>query len=173
MATVVSKVSVTTTSSQTPATTTPGTATPLQIQQSMAANFSTSGVAADQVNLKHTKTYTFVASTAQTLDLTSLLDDYGGAVAFVRIRSLTVKMNSQTDGATLTLSPGASNGWTNLLGTSSTLIMQSSTSTNNAVLALTAPNTTGWVVDSTHKTLTLTPSAHAFTVDIEITGCNA
>jgi hypothetical protein len=172
MSTVTGSVKVNISGSQTPGTL-PGTVTPVNVNQTFNCNFATSGTTADSVDLMHVKTYSFAASTAQTLDLTSLTDVYGGAVAFARVRAIEIKVKSTTDGATLTLSPGASNGWTNFLGTSSTLILQASTSSNDAGFVVTAPNTTGWVVDSTHKTLTLTPSAHAYDVDVQIMGASA
>jgi hypothetical protein len=79
-----------TTSFQQAASGLPGNQTAsLSVQQSPACNFSTSGTAADQCDLKHTKTYSFVASTAQTIDLTALTDVFGNAVSFVKVRSIT------------------------------------------------------------------------------------
>lgn len=171
MANVTGSFKVNSSGTQTPGTL-PGTVTPINVNQTFSCNFATSGTTADAVDLMYVKTLTFAASTAQTLDLTSLTDLYGAAVAFARIRSISIKFKSVTNGATLTLSPGASTGWTNLLGTGSTLIMQASTAGNDAALLITAPNTTGWVVDSTHKSLTLTPSAHVFDIDIQLMGAS-
>lgn len=172
MANVTGSFKVNISGAQTPGTL-PGTVTPANVNQTFNCNFQTSGTAADAVDLMYVNTLSFAASTAQTLDLKVLTDLYGAAVAFARVRAISLKFRSTTDGATLTLAPGASNGWTALLGTGSTLILQASTSTNDAGLTVTAPNTTGWVVDSTHKALTLTPSAHAFSVDIQIVGASA
>lgn len=151
----------------------PGSVTPLANSQSLKVAFTTSGTAADQVDLKYSKTLTFASATAQTLDLTALTDVYGGTVNFARIRSITISMKSTTDGATLTIGNAASNAWTAILGATGTLVMQAATTTNQSILVLTAPNTTGWATGGSSKNLKLLPSSHAFDVDIEITGCSA
>lgn len=168
MAVVTGSIKTQTTFTQTPSSL-PGTVTPATIGQSFNTTFS-NGTAADAVNLKYTATLSFTASTAQTLDLTALTDIYGGTVNLARVRSLSIKMKSTTDGATLTLGAAATNPWAAILGTTGTLVMQASTSTNDATLILTAPNTTGWVTSGSSKSFKLLPSAHAFDVDIEITG---
>ena len=172
MANVTGSISTQTSFTQVP-TTVPGSVTPLNNAQSLKVTFQTSGTAADTVDLKYSATLTFTASTAQTLDLTALTDIYGGTVNLARVRSLTIYMKSTTDGATLTVGAAGTNPWAAILGTTGTLVMQSSTSTNASMLVLTAPNTTGWVTSGSSKNLKLTPSAHAFSVDIEITGCSA
>jgi hypothetical protein len=171
MANVTGNVKVNTTTTQVPATL-PGTNTPLTVQQGLTCNFGTSGTTADAVDLKYTKTLNLVTSTPQTLDLTALLDVYGGTVNFKRVRSLTLNIKSTTNGQTLTVSPGATNGWTALLGTGSTLILHAATANNQAFLALTAPNTTGWVTTSSNKTLTFDPGAATFDVEVEMMGAS-
>lgn len=171
MATVAGSIKVTSSFQQTP-TTIPGNVTPATNTQSLKADF-TSGTTADKVDLKYSRTLTFASATAQTLDLSSLTDDYGGAVAFVKIRSLLIRVKSTTDGATLTVGAAATNPWAAVLGTTGTLIIQSATSSNQAVLLLTAPNTSGYAVSGSSKSLKLLPSSHAFDVDIEITGTSA
>lgn len=172
MAAVTGSISTNTSFSQTPSNIPGSSITPLTNAQTIKFQVSTSGTAADQVDLKYSATLTFTASTAQTLDLTSLTDVYGGAVNFARVKSITISMKSTTDGATLTLGAAGSNPWAAILGTTGTLVMQAATANNPSMLVLTAPNTTGWVTSGTSKAFKLTPSAHAFSVDIEITGCS-
>lgn len=136
----------------------------------LKANYG-SGSAADKIAKISAFTLTFVASTPQTIDLTSLPDVFGNAaaVSFGNVHTVAIRMNSTTDGAEITLTPNASNGWDKMgLG----LILPAASTTNpaGAFFVISAPNTTGFVVDSTHKSLDLTPSAHAFTVDFELTG---
>ncbi len=133
------------------------------------------GTAANQVNLIYAATLTFVASTPQSLDLKSLTDPLGGTVNLARVKVIMVRVNSTTDAATLTLSPNASNGWTSLIASSSSLVLKSVTTSNPYALSFyaAAPNTTGWAVGSSNKVLDLTPSAHAFTADVQIVGCDA
>lgn len=145
---------------------------PVPIDNTINASFA-AGTAADLVDLAYAATLSFTASTPQDLDLTSLTNIFGAAVNFARVRSILIKPLGTTNGALLTLSPHATNGWTNFLGASSALKLHMATSTNEAGCCLVAPNTTGWAVSGTNKVLTLTPSAHAFDVDIEIKGCSA
>jgi hypothetical protein len=151
----------------------PGTVTAPQSVQNFNTAFTIAGSAADQVNKLYINTLTFVASTPQTLDLTSLTDIYGAAVSFSTVRAITMKMNSTANGATLMLGYNASQpatAWAGFLNATGSLTVQASTATNSADLILTAPNTTGMAVSGGSKNLQLTPSAHAFTVDITIAG---
>lgn len=172
MANVTGAVKATVNASQTPST---GflSGTPLGIQDALNFAFRAAGTAADQCDLCHAKTYSFVASTPQTIDLTALTDILGGAVAFARIRAILIRVKSTTDAATLTVGNAASNAWSALLGATGTVALRGSTSSNDGGCLFLAPNTTGWVVDSTHKSLLMTPSAHAFDVDVVILGCSA
>jgi hypothetical protein len=131
------------------------------------------GTLADQCDLEHSKIYSFLASTPQTIDLTTVTDVLGGTAAFARIRFMTFKMKSTTDAATLIVGNAATNAWSAALGATGTLTLRGSTATNDGGFALWSPNTTGYVVDSTHKSLLMTPSAHAFDVDVYIFGASA
>lgn len=143
----------------------------LSAARTLTTNFAATGTAADQVQKMYAATLTFTASTPQTIDLTSLTDIQGAALSFSSVRAIMVRHKGTTDGSSLSLSAGAANGQTNILGTAAALrILPSSAAGNDGWFALTAPNTTGYTVDSTHKTLTFTPSAHGFDVDIVILG---
>ena len=145
--------------------------------RTISSNSLTNGTAADQINLVGAVRLTFTASTAQTIDLTTaLLDPSGSAVAFARIKRIIFKVISPTtDGASVQVKQGASNGATNIIdaGTGAGLKVLAPTSSNDAGLALIAPNTTGYLITSTNKTLLLTPSAHAIVLDIIADGCDA
>lgn len=173
MATVKGGVSPSIGFTQTPAT---GflTGVPLPIGLAAAVNFAAS-TAADGLDLIYAAKLTFTASTPQTLNLQSLTDIVGGAVALARVRCLIVQPLGTTDAATLTLSPNASNGWTSLIGASSSLVLKMATSTNSlgAFAIFVAPNTTGWTVGASNKSLDLTPSAHGFDVNVVIAGASA
>jgi hypothetical protein len=134
-------------------------------------NSITNGTAADQINLVGAVRLTFTASTPQTIDLTTaLLDPSGSAVAFSKVKRLLIKFISPTtDGAVVTIKHGASNGWTNFVDGGAAgvgLTLQSPTALNDAGCAFVAPNTTGWVVTSTNKTLTITPNAYPVVLDV-------
>jgi hypothetical protein len=135
------------------------------------SNQLSNGTAADQINLVGAVRLTFTASTPQTIDLTTaLLDPSGSAVAFSKIKRLLIKFVSPTtDGATVTIKHGTSNGWTNFIDAGAAgvgLTLQAPTANNDAGSAFVAPNTTGWVVTSTNKTLTITPNAYHVVLDI-------
>lgn len=146
----------------------------LALNLAAAVNFA-NATAADGVDLIYTNTLSFSASTPQTLNLQSLTDVLGGSVVFARVRLFVIQPLGTTDAATLTLSPNASNGWTSLIGASSTLTLRMATSTNalGAFSFFAAPSTTGWAVGSSNKALDLTPSAHSFNCNIVIAGASA
>lgn len=147
---------------------------PLPINLAAAVQFA-AGTAADSADLIYASKLTFVSSTPQTLNLQSLTDIVGGAIVFARVRLLIVQPLGTTDAATLTLSPNASNGWTSLVGASSSLVLKMASSTNSlgAFAIFAAPNTTGWTVGASNKALDLTPSAHAFDCNVVIAGASA
>jgi hypothetical protein len=142
---------------------------PFSIESVLQAIFS-SGTAADAINGMYAETLTFTASTPQTIDLRSLTDIFGDALQFQKVRALLIRVKSTTDGASLALAPGASNGMTSIVGTGSSLNILAATSSNNAWFAVVAPNTTAYAVGASTKTLLMTPSAHAFDVDVIILG---
>lgn len=172
MANVTGSMKVTTSSTQTP-TGLPGTVTPLTINQTFNSTFQ-NGTAADLVDQRYIATLTFVASTPQALDLTSLLDSSGGAVNFARVRRLSIKFKDATDGQTLKIGYASTtaNAWTSLLSNPGQLTLQPSTAANDGFIVLSAPNTTGWVVSNTNKLLNLDPGTSAFSIDIEILGAS-
>lgn len=130
------------------------------------------GHLADQCDLVYAASITFVTSTPQTLDLTSLTDVVGGAVNFARVRLVAIKNLSTADAAVLTVGNSVTNEWDGFLSAAGTLKVFPSSANNpkGGWVILTAPNTTGIVVDSTHKTLKLDPGANAFTVNVIIAG---
>lgn len=139
--------------------------------RTISSNSLTNGSAADQIQLVGAVRLTFTASTAQTIDLTTaLLDPSGSAVAFAKVKRMLIKFISPTtDGAVVTIRQGSSNGWTNFVDGGAAgvgLTLQSPTASNDAGCAFVAPNTTGWVVTSTNKTLTITPNAYPVVLDI-------
>jgi|GEM_PF-1981465 len=147
---------------------------PIQVPETLLISLA-NGTGADKIDLLFAKQLTFSASTSQTLDLTALTDILGAAVSFARVRVVAIKVYSQTDAASLTVGGAASNAWEAFLSTAGTITIPaaSAANQNGAFFLLTAPNTTGWVVDSTHKNLKLQPSAHAFNADVFLAGCSA
>ena len=97
--------------------------------------------AADQVDLKYTKTLSFAAA-AQPLDLTNLLDVLGATITFARVRSIVLKMRGAADGNVLKLgySGTTANAWTSLNSNPGQIFLQAfATAGNDAVFVLTAP----------------------------------
>ncbi|GAC1309256.1 MAG: hypothetical protein NVSMB14_13390 [Isosphaeraceae bacterium] len=152
---------------ETPANTNLGTQTNGPISYSTA--FS-NGAAADQIQQIAYGTLSLAAA-AQTIDLTALTDPQGNAVSFTAVKRIRLYPKTTTDGQILTLAPGATNPWLSLIGTSTgTLILQSSSAKNKAWLEIVAPNTTGYAVSSTNKTLSFNPGTATVGVDYEIFG---
>jgi hypothetical protein len=139
-------------------------------------NTFTNGTAAGQGDLVYAATITLSAA-PQTLDLTSLLDPLNGAVAFARVRVFYLCNKATTDGWVVTLGNDGTNEWSGasqFLSASGTLkIGPTLAGTANAGrFEIWSPNTTGYVVDSTHKRLKIDPGAHSFDVEIMIVGAS-
>lgn len=145
----------------------------LTFTETLQTIFQTSGLLADQCDLLYAATLTLVASTPQTIDLTALADLFGGVVNFARVRFLAMRNNSVTDGANVLIGDSVTNEWDAFLSAAATLKVPPCSALNHGYFILTAPNTTGFVVDSTHKTLKIDPGSNAMTLDIIIAGCHA
>lgn len=140
--------------------------------QSLAIGLNTlakfvAGTAADSIDGLYAHTFTFVASTMQTMDVSTLTDIFGVSITAARARFIAIRVNGVVDGSSLTITPDATNGWA-AFTTSLKLLPSSSANPAGGFFILTAPNTTGYPIDGTHKVLDMTPSAHAFTVDVVI-----
>jgi hypothetical protein len=143
----------------------------LKYDRTLKALFTASGVAADQCNLLYVKRHTFVASTAQLINLSAAVSDDGYTSNFFRVRFLAARVLSTTDGASLTLDNAgqASNPFLGFLNAAGTLKVFPSSANNDGFLILAAPNTAGALV-GTGVNLRLLPSAHAFDADVIIAG---
>lgn len=174
MATVTGNFGITYNFTQALASTVPGSAnTGAQIASAYTAKFITSGTSADQVDLAYGTTLTLVASTPQTIDMRSLTDLYGNSITFARVRALFFRNRATTDGYTVTLGNAASNAWTSLLPSTSTMLVYPSSSTNDGWTAIVAPNTTGISTGSSNKSLKIDPGSQNITFDIVALGCSA
>jgi hypothetical protein len=150
-----------------------GQTSTLPVAASFRTTFNVSGVLADQCDLLHAKTYTLVASTPQTIDLTALLDPVGAAVVFARVRLVAIRVKSITDGAVLLLGASGANDWTGLVSTAGTVKVYASSALNDGFTIFQMPNTTGAVVTSAGQRLVkLDPGTNAMLVDILIAGCS-
>jgi hypothetical protein len=152
--------------------------TPSQVAK---ANW-TNGTAAGQVDLLHRKTYSLAAApTALDLFGGSLLDPFGNACAFRRIRALRVRVKTTTDGQTVLMgySTTTANAWTSLLSNPGQLTIAAAVADANGNILhdgwveFVAPNTTGWVVATSNKLLNFDPGANTISIDVEIEGCSA
>lgn len=137
------------------------------------SSFQAAGVIADTCNLFYAATLS-LAATPTTLDLKSGLLDIGGlALVFVRVRFVALRVNSTTNGQVLVIGNSVTNEWNAFLSATGTLTIAAGTASNNGFFMLQAPNTTGYLVGSSSKTLKLDPGASTFTVDVLIAGCDA
>ena len=177
MATVTGQVTPSLNFTQTPAA---GFLAGVQVpaNKTIQAIFKTAGVIADQVDTLYANTLTFVASTPQTIDLTTLTDILGNAITFARVRLIAIRVNSTTDGQNLLVGGAGANEWDGFLTSGAKITVFPSTAAsggglnNSGFFILAAPNTTGAVVNSGSKLLKLDPGSNAFTVDILIAGCS-
>jgi len=130
------------------------------------------GTLADQIDFVFYTTLSLVASTPQTITVNSPGSDIlGNTVTFTKIRRLRIRNNANADGKIVTISPGASNPWLAIMGTStSTVIIQPSTANNSGWVEFVSPNTSGYATSGTSTSLKLDPGTNTMTVDIEIWG---
>lgn len=135
--------------------------------------FKASGGLLDQCDAVYSATLTFVASTPQVIDLKSLVDAQGNAIAFDRIRVFAIRVNSQTDGDVLLVGDNGANDWLGLTPAAATAAINvyPSTGANDGFVIFQMPNSTGAAVGSTTHLVKLNPGSNAFTVDLLIAGC--
>lgn len=153
--------------SQTAPATVIGTPT-ISVGEAPAYSYA-NGTIALGVDQLYAKILTLVASTPQTLDLTTLTDPWGGTVNFARVRSIVLK---NTGAAPVTVGAAATNAWVGPLGTTtSTLVIPA-----GAIVCLDDPNslsTAGWVVSGTSKSFKVDPGASAGTLEVIFAGGSA
>lgn len=94
-----------------------GTANAVSVQAVSNPSFSfASGTTLGSVDYHFEHTYTLASSATQTLTLSALTDDLGRAVAFVKVRRLSINVTSKTGNDFLTVGAAGSNPWTAILG---------------------------------------------------------
>jgi hypothetical protein len=131
-----------------------------RVQLGMQCLFSRSGTAADQVDRYHALRYTFVASTAQEIDVLSLVGP--------RVRLWQIAFEDGTNTAAwLKLGGAALNAWAAI----GDLTIYPGSATNHGGLILPAP-AGGIPVTSGSKMLKMLPSAHAFSIRILALGAS-
>jgi hypothetical protein len=124
----------------------------------------------DLINLISVTPYTFVASTPQTVDLTSLLDPFGNAVNLANVRLMVILNLATTTGYTLLAGDSGSNEWDAVVSASGTMTVPPSSPTNptGGFIIVSAP--WGLAVSGTHKTFKLDPSGNAFSAVLYLFG---
>lgn len=151
-----------------------GSSVNLPILLALKSTFRQSGALLDQCNLIHAKTYTFAASTPQTLDLKALTDVLGNAIVFARVRLVAIRVQAQTDGWLLLVGAAGTNEWDGLTSASGTVTVYPSTAINDGFAIWQMPNATGAAVGSSTHLLKLDPGTNALgPVDVIIAGCDA
>jgi hypothetical protein len=151
---------------------------PVPLTETITFALQTTGTAADKVDGIYFNVLTFVASTPQTLDLTALTDPIGNSLTCARVRLIAFKPAWTTDNVPLLIGGAGANEWStnsSPIQTNAAKIaaFPSSAAGNNGFTMFAAPQTTGMVVDSTHKNLKLDPQTAAGTCDVLILMCSA
>ena len=137
----------------------------------LRGQFGTSGTGAGQFALVHARTYSFAASTPQLIDLLSLLDPTGAAIAFSVVRFFAYRIQSAIAAYILTVGGAASNPWNGWLVGAGQEVWQPSTASLDGYAIRQAPSAAGMAVNSTSHVLLLDPGANAVgAVDIIIAG---
>ncbi len=136
----------------------------------------TNGTGAGQIDLIYSRQVTFVASVAQTLDLTAIIDMASPTVSqnMARVREFWVEVTDIVLTHTLGVAQGASNGWGFLPPIANQLVAMPG---GRAGIVMSDPDSVGagvgMIVDGSHKTITFTPTAFAIVANITILGCSA
>jgi hypothetical protein len=140
----------------------------VNVSETPAYTYS-NGTALSSTDLLHSRIYSLTASTPQTIDLTALLDPWGGAVNFARVRSILLR---NTGSSSITVGAAATNAWVGPLGTTtSTLIIP-----GGAIACFEDPSslgTAGWVVGATSKSIKLDPGTSNGTLEVILAGGSA
>lgn len=143
------------------------------ILEKFNTQFRLSGTIADECDIISANQWTFSASTPQTKDmLADLIDPAGNAVAPARARLIAVKWLSKTDNVPLLIGDAVTNEWDGFISAGATLKVFPSSLINDGWFVLTAPNTTGIPIDSTHKALKFDPQTAAGDVIFILAGCS-
>lgn len=126
------------------------------------------GTAAGQGDLIYCKPLVLAAS-ATTIDLTSLTGFFGETINFARVREAIGYNPDTTAGHDVTLSQGASNGWTyapvgKLFASGGAFRIADPLSTGGG---------NGMIVDGTHKTVKFDPGANTITIYVLFFGGSA
>jgi hypothetical protein len=130
------------------------------------------GTASGQIDTIFAKTFS-LASTTQTLDLTTLTDPAGNAITFARVREFIVVNTSTAPGQDLQVYSGASNGWSPIGAVTATPTF----ARYSGSYRLSDPTSTGSgngnVVGSTSKTVTFNSGSNTVTFYVIIVGGSA
>lgn len=130
------------------------------------------GTGAGAINLIFAKQIALVASTPQTLDLTTLTDLSGAAVNFARIRELVVQVVTATSGFNVILGNAAATAFAAFWGATGT-----DTVFAGSIRYFTDPTSVGVgigaVTSGTSKSLKLDPGSNNVTINLLIAGCTA
>jgi hypothetical protein len=130
------------------------------------------GTGAGAINLVYAKQIALVASTPQTLDLTSLTDLSGATVSFARVRELIVQVVTATSAFNVTLGAAASNPFAAFWGTTGTDVVYA-----GSIRYFTDPTSVGAgvgaVTSGTSKSLKIDPGSNNVTINLIIAGCTA
>jgi len=129
----------------------------------------TNGSAPNQFALLSPQTYNFLASTPQTLDFTSMLDQLKATITFAMIEFLAYRIQSQNAAFTLLAGGAGANEWDGITTSGSKAIWYPSTALNDGFAVMQFPN--GIPVNAGSKLLKLDPGANAVgLVDIIVAG---
>lgn len=114
----------------------------------------TSGSGQNQANVAIEKEYTIAGSGSQAVDFNAITDAQGATIALTSIRTLWVHNvaapNGVASGGTVTISPGASNGWTSWMAAAADV---SNVRPGTTTGFTTSDDSTGYAVSGTNKTL--------------------
>jgi len=129
----------------------------------------TNGTGSLQVDTIHAKPYLLSAATTQ-IDLTSLLDLFGGTANFARVREFVVFNPDTTSTHDVKIYQGASNPWVMVPTSGSPAWARNNGGLYNLSDPVSTGSSNGNVTSGTSKTIIFDPGANTITVWILILG---
>lgn len=129
----------------------------------------TNGTGSGNTNFAWSDQLTITASNSSTIDLSSLTDRFGNAIAPSKIKVLAIRLTSSSDtAATISIGGAASNAWTSLLENSSDLLK---IRYQGSFMAM-CTDSTGYAISGTNKNLKIlnNSATQSVVVDVLVVG---
>jgi len=125
----------------------------------------TNGTGSGNANFAWSDQITITSSSSSTIDLSSLTDRFGNAIAPTKIKAIGIRLTSSTDtAASISVGAAASNQWTSLLQDATDLIK---IRYQGSFMAM-CTDSTGYAVSGTNKSLKILNNSATQSVVVDV-----